>query len=162
MRKIISGLLASLLVASILPPGATGLELVPLAPDHVGLTMRKYPSLCWILIGKPAVGATITFTLMDSRSTTPTFEDRLPSSFLAEKNETCRCLNLKDYGIPLETNSQYRWFISIGQNPESHKEDIVVGGMIERCDFEKCLVIIDTGGVQQGAGNHSCGVWHLV
>jgi hypothetical protein len=47
-------------------------------------------------------------------------------------------VNLKDYGISLEAGVQYRWFISIIQNPESRSEDVVAGGVIERCGFEEC------------------------
>jgi uncharacterized protein DUF928 len=142
MRRIILGLLASLLVVCPLSAMANELELLPLVPDHVGLTIKKYPSLCWILINRSPVGATITFTLTDSNSIKPTLEVKLPSSILTEKNETCHCVNLKDYDTPLEPNIQYRWFISVAQKPESHAEDIVAGGMIERCDFEECLMIM--------------------
>jgi hypothetical protein len=143
MRRTISGLLASLLLICSVSARANELELLPLVPDHVGRTMKKSPSLCWIQINRPAVGATIMFTLMDSHSIKPTLEVKLPSSILTEKNETCHCVNLKDYDIQLEPDIQYRWYISINQNPESHSANIVVGGMIERCSFEDCMVIVD-------------------
>jgi hypothetical protein len=124
--------------------GANKLELLPLAPDHVGLTIKAYPSLCWILTGKPLDGARMMFSLVNSKFSEPTLEVQLPESFLAEKSETCHCLNLKDYGIQLEPNTQYRWFISIAQKPELLRgAEIVAGGMIERCDITDCLMIIE-------------------
>lgn len=58
-------------------------------------------------------------------------------------------MNLKDHGIQLEPNTQYRWLISIIQNPESHGEDIVPGGMNELWDVSDCVmtvgVILDCG-----------------
>jgi hypothetical protein len=84
------------------------------------------------------------FTLMDSRFIEPIFEVQLPSSMVTEKNETCHCVNLKDYDTQLEPDIQYRWYISIVQSPESHSQNIVAGGVIERCSFEECLMILDT------------------
>jgi hypothetical protein len=102
-------------------------------------TIKKYPPLCWILQNKPPVDATILFTLMDSRSIKPVLEIRLPNSIQTEKNETCDCVNLKDYDILLEPDIQYRWSISIARNPESRSRDVVVSGLIERCSEESCL-----------------------
>lgn len=143
MRRIISGLLASLLLICSVSSRANELQLLPLVPDHVGLTIKKYPSLCWIRVNKPTAGARMMLTLVDSRTIKPIFEGQLPSSFLTEKNELCQCVNLKDYDIQLEPDIQYRWFISINQNPESHSQDIVAGGVIERCSFEECLMVLD-------------------
>ena len=35
---------------------------------------------------------------------------------------------------------QYRWYISVIRNPDSPSQDIVAGGVIERCEFSTCLV----------------------
>lgn len=45
------------------------------------------------------------FTLMDSRSIKPVLEVQLPHSIQTEQNETCDCVNLKDYDIQLEPDS---------------------------------------------------------
>jgi hypothetical protein len=82
----------------------------------------------------------MTFTLTDSRSIKPVLEIRLPSSIQTEKDETCECVNLKDYDLLLEPDIQYRWYISIVQNPESHSRAVVGGGLIERCPEEICLI----------------------
>jgi hypothetical protein len=37
---------------------------------------------------------------------------------------------------------QYRWYISAIRNPDSPSNDIVAGGIIERCEFSACLVEI--------------------
>ena len=140
MRIVIPGLLAGLLVICSLSARANEPLLLPLVPDHVGMTTKKSPSLCWIRANKPPVGATMMFALMDFSSIKPIIEVQLPSSFLTEENETCHCVNLKDYDIQLEPDIQYRWYISINQNPESHSHDIVVGGVIERCGFEECMI----------------------
>jgi hypothetical protein len=145
MGRIILGLLASLLVVSSLPAGANTLEPplydLLLRPDyHPVVTIKKYPSLCWVLKNKPPIDATIMFTLMDSRSIKPVLVVQLPNTIQTEKPEACYCVNLKDYEIQLESDIQYRWYISIAQNPELHSRDIVAGGLIERCAGEGCQI----------------------
>ena len=77
---------------------------------------------------------------MDLLSRKPVLEVQLPNTIQTEKNETCDCVNLKDYDIPLEPDIQYRWYISIAQNPESHSRAVVVGGVIEGCSEVSCLI----------------------
>jgi Domain of Unknown Function (DUF928) len=76
------------------------------------------------------------FTLMDMPSSKPVLEVQLPHSIHTEKNETCDCVNLKDYDIQLEPDIQYRWYLWIARNPESRSRDMVVGGVIERFSQE--------------------------
>jgi len=82
-----SGLLASLLAIPSLSSGAEDLGLVPLAPDHRGLTMRKYPSLCWMLMRKLPDGARMMFILTNSQSNKPALEVELPKSILTDEHE---------------------------------------------------------------------------
>src|SRR5213075_499971 len=124
MKTIISYLLASLLLAWSSSSGANELTLQALVPDHVGLTTSRYPSLCWILRGTPPDGATMRFTLTTTQSITPLLEVDLPSSFLTGNKETCQCAHLKDYGISLEPDVQYRWYVSVARTHESHARDI--------------------------------------
>ena len=49
-------------------------------------------------------------------------------------------INLKDWNLALEPDVQYRWYISAIRNPDSPSQDIVAGGVIERCEFSTCLV----------------------
>ena len=113
--------------------------LLRIPPPPYG-TIKKYPSLCWELKTRPPVGATMMFTLVDLRSSKPVLEVQLPPSIHTEKNESCNCVNLKDYDIQLETDIQYRWSISIAQNAESHSRAVVGSGLIKRCPEEVCLI----------------------
>jgi len=78
---------------------------------------------------------------MTNQSITPLLEVGLPSAFLTDNKEACQCVNLKEYGISLDPDVQYRWFISVARAHESRAPDLVAGGMIERCDFKDCLLI---------------------
>lgn len=148
MVGIIFGLLVSLLAISPLSARANTLEpplydlLLRPPPDDVRLTIRQYPSICWIFSKNPPASSTIRFSLIDSRQIKPLIEVQLPSPNTFEKDETCRCVNLKDYDIKLAPYVQYRWFISIIQNPESRSEDVVAGSVIERCEFEECRTVL--------------------
>jgi hypothetical protein len=109
-------------------------EIVALVPDHVGLTVKQAPSLNWFL-SKPT-SLPIRFTLIDTRSVKPLYESPIPIPSQAG----VQSLNLKDLGLKLEPDVQYRWYISVIRTPDSPSQDIVAGGMIERCEFSTCLV----------------------
>ena len=109
-------------------------ELVALVPDHVGLTVKKSPVLNWFL-SKPTTYV-LKFTLIDIRAVTPLHEGVIPTPDHAGVHS----INLKDWGLALEPDVQYRWYVSAIRNPDSPSQDIVAGGMIERCEFNACLV----------------------
>jgi len=110
-------------------------ELVALVPDHVGLTVKQTPTLNWYL-SKPTTYP-LRFTLNDTQKIVPLYEGSLP----APTEAGVQSINLKNLGLMLEPNVQYRWFVSASPNPESPSRDIVAGGMIERCEFNECLTI---------------------
>lgn len=109
-------------------------EIVALVPDHVGLTVKQAPSLNWFL-SKPT-SLPIRFTLIDNRSVKPLHEGPIPTP----SQVGVQSLDLKDLGLTLEPDVQYRWYISAIRNPDSPSQDIVAGGVIERCEFSTCLV----------------------
>ena len=109
-------------------------EIVALVPDHIGLTVKQAPALNWFL-SKPT-SLPIRFTLVDTRTVKPVHEGPIPTPAQAG----VQSLDLKDFGLTLEPDVQYRWYISAIRNPDSPSQDIVAGGMIERCEFSTCLV----------------------
>ena len=78
----------------------------------------------------------IRFTLIDTRSVKPLHEGTIPTPSQAG----VQSLDLKELGLTLEPDVQYRWYISAIRNPDSPSQDIVAGGMIERCEFSTCLL----------------------
>lgn len=109
-------------------------EIQALVPDHVGLTIQQTPVLNWFL-SKPTA-YTVRFTLIDNRSIKPLHEGPLPQP----REAGIQTIRLKDLGITLEPDVQYRWYVSIVRNPDSPSQDIVAGGVIERCELSECLV----------------------
>lgn len=110
-------------------------ELIALVPDHVGLTVKRTPTLNWYL-SKPTTYP-LRFTLNDTQKIVPLYEAALP----VPTEAGVQSIDLKSLGVTLDPNVQYRWFVSASPNPESPSRDIVAGGMIERCDFNECLTI---------------------
>lgn len=111
-------------------------EIVALVPDHVGLTVKKTPTLNWFL-SKPTTYP-IQFTLNNVQQVQPIYEGALPTP----KQEGVQSIDLKALGVTLEPNVQYRWFVSARRNSDSHSQDIVAGGVIERCEINECLTIV--------------------
>ncbi|HJU05094.1 MAG TPA: DUF928 domain-containing protein [Nitrospiraceae bacterium] len=110
-------------------------EVVALVPDHVGLTLKAQPALCWYLSKKTS--APVTFTLIDPRTIRPSLETTLSTS----EHPGVQCLSLKDHGVSLDHGQQYRWAVTLILDPDQPSGDVVTGGMIERIPFEEgCLL----------------------
>lgn len=110
-------------------------EIVALVPDHVGLTIKQTPTLNWYL--SKSTTYPLRFTLNNTQKILPIYEGALPTPTEAG----VQSIDLKSLGLTLEPNVQYRWFVSARRNADSYSEDIVAGGMIERCEFSECLTI---------------------
>jgi uncharacterized protein DUF928 len=108
-------------------------EVKALVPDHVGYTAKDNPAVNWFL--SRATAYQVRFTLRDDRSTRSFHEKIIPTP----KQPGIYTVNLKDLGLVLEPNVQYKWFISVIRDAESPSKDIVAGGVIERCEFSECL-----------------------
>lgn len=132
-------------------------EIQALVPDHVGLTVSQTPVLNWFL-SKPTA-YTVRFTLVDNRLIKPVHEASLPPP----KEAGIQTINLKELGLKLEPDVQYRWYVSMVRNPDSPSQDIVAGGVIERCDFNECVVVPGahlTCNVQGVTENARAGLWY--
>ena len=108
-------------------------EVILLVPDHVGYTVQQTPAVNWFL--SKATSNQVRFTLRDDRSTRAFQEKVIPTP----KEPGIYTINLKELGLVLEPNVQYRLFVSVIRDPLSPSKDIVAGGMIERCELSECL-----------------------
>ena len=128
MRMIIPGVLGTLLVLGSLPSHANELELMPIAPDRVGLTVKKSPVLYFYI--SQATSAPVRFTLVDPRKTVA--ELLLPSP----TRPGYVAIRLEDYQIVLKEGVQYRWFVLVDVSPgfPGFYDPPEVMGTIERAD----------------------------
>jgi hypothetical protein len=108
-------------------------EVKALVPDHVGYTVQENPAVNWFL-SKPTIHQ-VRFTLRDDRSTRAFHEKIIPTP----KEPGIYTIKLKDLGLVLEPNVQYKWFVSVIRDADSPSKDIVAGGVIERCELSECL-----------------------
>lgn len=132
-------------------------EVVALVPDHVALTIEEKPVLNWFL-SKPTTYP-VRFTLVDTRSIKPLYEAPLPQP----KEAGVHQIDLKTLGLSLEPDVQYRWYVSVVRNPDSPSQDIVAGGVIERCEFAECVAEIQpnlTCSPQSVITNARLGFWY--
>ncbi len=106
-----------------------------LVPDHVGITIKQHPALNWFLSKQTSLP--ITFTLIDERSIHALVERPLAPPHQAGVHT----VKLEDLGFALQSNVQYRWYISVIKDSGSPSQDIVTGGMIERCEFNECSIL---------------------
>lgn len=106
-----------------------------LVPDHVGVTVKQHPTLNWFLSKNTSLP--ITFTLIDERSIHALIEQPLAPPHQAGVH----AVKLEELGFTLQANIQYRWYISVMKDPASPSQDIVAGGMIERCEFSECSIL---------------------
>lgn len=106
-----------------------------LVPDHVGITVKQHPALNWFLSKHTSLP--IRFTLIDERSIRALVERSLAPPHQAGVH----AVKLEDLGFALQANVQYRWYISVIKDADSPSQDIVSGGMIERCEFNECSIL---------------------
>ncbi|MEO5357610.1 MAG: DUF928 domain-containing protein [Nitrospirae bacterium YQR-1] len=98
--------------------------LLALVPDHVGFTTKTQPSLCWY-VSKP-VKSKIEISLSAAKAIKPLLEKEMAEPSAGG----IFCVNLKEYGISLVKETEYKWFISAIGDPEHRAKDIVGGGTI--------------------------------
>jgi hypothetical protein len=104
--------------------GAADLFLAAIVPDHAGMTAKRQPALCWY-ISRPT-NTRIEITVDDGKSVKPILETRIES--LA--GDGMNCLNLSQFGINLQPQVEYQWFVAIIPDPEQRSKDVVSGGII--------------------------------
>ena len=132
-------------------------EIKALVPDHVGYTVQETPAVSWFL-SKTTVHQ-VRFTLRDDRSTRSFQEKIIPTP----KQPGIYTINLKELGLNLEPNVQYKWFVSVIRDADSPSKDIVAGGVIERCELSECLAERDMKlgcSEQTVMDNARAGLWY--
>jgi uncharacterized protein DUF928 len=132
-------------------------EVQALVPDHVGLTSNKAPVLNWFL--SRSTPHEVRFTLVDNKLVRPLYEAPIPKP----KQAGIYSIRIQDFGLALEPGVQYRWYVSVIRDSSSPSQDIVAGGVIERCELNDCLIVLDaklTCSMQTVIENARAGFWY--
>jgi len=99
-------------------------KIVPLAPDHIGMTTREQPVLYWYLSQVLTEPVDVTFFVMGEPR--PIFEARLVPPFEAG----LQTLNLAEFGVWLPSRVPYQWRV-VCSGAGGNKE-LVGGGVVMR------------------------------
>jgi len=104
-----------------------------LAPDHTGLTTKEQPTLFWF-VSKPAA-AKIEVTVINDQAVNPALEKMIG----APARAGIQRLRLADYGVKLQPGIEYRWHVSLVNDPAQRSNDIVASGTIQRIEIDAGL-----------------------
>ena len=107
-------------------PAADIPTVISLVPNHVGLTIADQPVVYWYL-SRPTQARTL-FVLLDARSLQVVQSIILPPS----ERAGIQSVRFKDYGVTLQRDVPYRWFVNVLIDPTMPARDLVAGGTIER------------------------------
>ena len=104
--------------------GAIDVQVVGLAPDHLGFAAEDQPTLYWYV--SQAVPMRLEFTIVSPTTSVPVFDRTIEPATLAG----IQALRLADFGVRLKPDVEYRWFVSIVTDEESRSSDILASGTI--------------------------------
>jgi hypothetical protein len=124
-------------------PGMPTLSVI--APDHEALTTKAQPTVYWYISG--ATSARVDFTLIEESAVEPLIEITLNGPV----KEGLHALRLADFGLSLESEATYLWFVSVIPDAEQHAEDLVSGAAIRRISAPEALQSSLAGAAAPGA-----------
>jgi Domain of Unknown Function (DUF928) len=101
--------------------GDPGMHVWPLCPDHTGLTIHDQPVLYWY--AARSLSVPIDVRLVQHGASSPSLEAQLLPPF----DSGWHSIKLADYGIHLQPNVPYQWFVSLSESGR----DLVAGGTIK-------------------------------
>jgi len=99
-------------------------SILALAPDHVGVTSRKQPTLYWY-ISKPTSGRLV-FTLNDARRSQALIEADLASP----REGGIQAIKLSDLNADLAPGVVYQWFVKLKADSGQPSKEARYGGSI--------------------------------
>ena len=97
-----------------------------LAPNHTGLTTNPQPTLYWFLSKDAPVR--IEMTLLDDAGVTPLIEKVVKTPMA----RGIHGLSLKDAGVTLAPDQEYRWHVALVFDPKMRSSDVTSSGTIKR------------------------------
>ncbi|MBF0518267.1 MAG: DUF928 domain-containing protein [Nitrospirae bacterium] len=98
--------------------------LLALVPEHAGLTTETQPAVCWYM-SKPRK-AKLEIKLLATKTAAPVLDKEIEKP----AKGGIYCAKLKDYGITLEKETEYKWLISAIDEKGQISKGIYGGGSI--------------------------------
>jgi hypothetical protein len=108
-------------------------SIMPLVPDHVGLTVSANPPLYWYL-SKPT-SVRVEVTLIDEKGETPLIEYAVANA----DGPAVHRIDLAKFNVQLKPDVEYQWSISVVPNPAERSNDVMSGGAVMRVAVPKSI-----------------------
>lgn len=127
--------------------GAAGAlpAVLPLVPDHVGLTTAEHPMLYWYL-SKPT-SVRVEITLIDEKGETPLIEYSVKDA----KGPAVHRIDLAAHGVSLKPGVEYQWSISVVPDPNERSNDVMAAGIVKRIDAPAAVASARAKGMDKEA-----------
>lgn len=126
-----------------------------LAPDHTGLTTSAQPTLYWFLSKDAPVR--IEMTLLDDAGVKPLIEKVVKTPM----TRGIHALSLKDAGVTLAPDQEYRWHVALVFDPKMRSSDVMSSGTIKRVAASEALKAkLSAGGGGNAAVYAAEGLWY--
>jgi hypothetical protein len=127
--------------------GAAGAlpNVMPLVPDHVGLTTSERPILYWYL-SKPT-SVRVEITLIDDKGETPLIEYAVKDA----QGPAVHRIDLAAHGVSLKPGVEYQWSISVVPDPKERSNDVMASGVVKRVDAPAAVASARAKGMDKEA-----------
>lgn len=99
-----------------------GVALTAIVPDHVALSATATPLLCWRQSGPASKGRVL--VLDDGQGVKPFVEEEIKEP----NREGIQCVGLARFGVTLQPEIEYHWYIIVINDPDHRSKDTVSGG----------------------------------
>lgn len=132
------------------------LTLTAIAPNHVGQTVSKTPTLYWYV--SKAINLPVEMTISLEGAVEPVLETTLPAPI----QRGIHPVRLEDHGVHLQRGLEYQWFVAVVRDPDQRSKDILAGGSVKRVDMpselQAQLDAVDQG--QRASVLSEAGIWY--
>ncbi len=104
-------------------------EVVALAPDHLGRTRVPSPTLYWRTTRD--AGSRVDFSLA-ARLSDGRLAPVLETTIAPQAEAGIGSLSLAEHGVELEPGVVYRWYVAVVSDPDRRSRDVVAGAAVQR------------------------------
>ena len=125
------------------------------APDHTGLTVNPQPTLYWYLSKQAPVQ--IELTLLDDAGVKPLIETTVKTPMQGG----IHALSLKDAGVTLAPDVDYRWHVALVFDPKMRSSDVTSSGTLRLVAAPDTLKTKLAAGERGAPGAYAAeGLWY--
>jgi Domain of Unknown Function (DUF928) len=133
---------------------AADLQIEVLAPEHTGLTLQAQPVFYWY--SSRAIAVPVEFAIVKPNVPEPVLEVTLKGPF----EPGIHAVDLRAYGLKLDAETDYEWFVSVIFDPKQRSNDVTAGAGIRQIGADDGIRTALKPATAQGADYAQAGVWY--